>query len=177
MPLLFIEVDNCHMDPQLIAAKFDTYMRFFRRKVKDTDGREQAMWRTRWPFLEDLYGAVVLSVDEKNETKASTGRADFSEDGRPGETRRRLDDNRNSIYPNQPGQSGGLSPSAALVTYVNAASLRLLVNLSMREAGSGKLRSAGPPDGAKIPAARVDHSRHFPPSPSRVLCGIRGSRW
>ncbi|MFC5203562.1 replication-relaxation family protein [Streptomyces kaempferi] len=37
VPLLFIEVDNCTEDAALIAAKFDKYMRFFQRKVKDTD--------------------------------------------------------------------------------------------------------------------------------------------
>ena len=31
LPLLFVEVDNCHMDPQWIVEKFDKYMRFFRR--------------------------------------------------------------------------------------------------------------------------------------------------
>ncbi|WP_227026012.1 hypothetical protein [Streptomyces fodineus] len=48
MPLLFIEADNCTEDAALIAAKFDKYMRFFRRKAKDTDGIEKALWRTRW---------------------------------------------------------------------------------------------------------------------------------
>ena len=59
VPVLFIEVDNCHMDPQLIAAKFDKYMRFFRRQVKDTDGRERAMWRTRWSSPPPRYGEPV----------------------------------------------------------------------------------------------------------------------
>jgi hypothetical protein len=30
------------MEPQRIAADFDKYMRFYRRKVKDTDGQERA---------------------------------------------------------------------------------------------------------------------------------------
>ncbi|MEU0952524.1 replication-relaxation family protein [Streptomyces niveus] len=46
--LLFIEVDNCHESPQKIAAKFHGYQRFFRRTVKDTDGYQRPMWRTRW---------------------------------------------------------------------------------------------------------------------------------
>ncbi|GHB29799.1 replication-relaxation family protein [Streptomyces chryseus] len=48
VPLLFIEVDNCTEEADLIAAKFDKYMRFFRRQEKDTDGKEKPMWRTRW---------------------------------------------------------------------------------------------------------------------------------
>ncbi|MFJ1804458.1 replication-relaxation family protein [Streptomyces sp. NPDC088180] len=48
VPLLFIEVDNCHETPEELADKLEKYARFFRRKVKDTDGRERPMWRTRW---------------------------------------------------------------------------------------------------------------------------------
>lgn len=48
VPLLFIEADNCTEEAVLIAAKFDKYMRFFRRQEKDTDGKEKPMWRTRW---------------------------------------------------------------------------------------------------------------------------------
>ncbi|MCZ7430090.1 replication-relaxation family protein [Streptomyces sp. WMMC1477] len=60
VPLLFIEVDNCNMDPARIAAKFDKYARFLKRKIKDTDGRERAMWRTRWPFPDDPYRQTLL---------------------------------------------------------------------------------------------------------------------
>lgn len=49
LPLLFVEVDNCHMTAQQLAAKVDRYARFFQRRVKDTDGRDREMWRTRWP--------------------------------------------------------------------------------------------------------------------------------
>ncbi|MDX2546367.1 replication-relaxation family protein [Streptomyces sp. WI04-05B] len=48
VPLLFLEVDNCTEEAVLIAAKFDKYMRFFKRREKDTDGIEKPMWRTRW---------------------------------------------------------------------------------------------------------------------------------
>lgn len=48
VPLLFIEADNCTEEATLIAAKFDKYMRFFRRKETDTDGIEKPMWRTHW---------------------------------------------------------------------------------------------------------------------------------
>jgi hypothetical protein len=42
------EVDNCFEVAATIAGKFDKYMRLYRREVKDTDGKEKAMWRTRW---------------------------------------------------------------------------------------------------------------------------------
>ncbi|WP_405690155.1 hypothetical protein [Streptomyces sp. NBC_00057] len=48
VPLLFIEVDNCTEEAVLIAAKFDKYTRFFKKKEKDTDGIDKPLWRTRW---------------------------------------------------------------------------------------------------------------------------------
>ncbi|MFE2528415.1 replication-relaxation family protein [Streptomyces sp. NPDC059382] len=48
MPLLFIEVDNCHETAEELALKLEKYARFFHRKMKDTDGKERPMWRTRW---------------------------------------------------------------------------------------------------------------------------------
>ncbi|MEV2256910.1 replication-relaxation family protein [Streptomyces sp. NPDC050147] len=48
VPLLFIEVDNCHETAEEIADKLHKYARFFHRKVKETDGSERPMWRTRW---------------------------------------------------------------------------------------------------------------------------------
>ncbi|MFI8504499.1 replication-relaxation family protein [Streptomyces sp. NPDC085524] len=56
VPLLFIEVDNCHETAEELAAKLEKYARFFKRKMKDTDGRERPMWRTRWTGLEGRYG-------------------------------------------------------------------------------------------------------------------------
>ncbi|WP_327372403.1 replication-relaxation family protein [Streptomyces sp. NBC_01216] len=56
VPLLFIEVDNCHETAEELAAKLEKYARFFRRKVKDTDGKERPMWRTRWTVPEGRYG-------------------------------------------------------------------------------------------------------------------------
>ncbi|MEU3743240.1 replication-relaxation family protein [Streptomyces sp. NPDC032198] len=56
VPLLFIEVDNCHETAEELAAKLEKYARFFRRKVKDTDGTERPMWRTRWTVPEGRYG-------------------------------------------------------------------------------------------------------------------------
>ncbi|MGF0167597.1 replication-relaxation family protein [Streptomyces koyangensis] len=55
VPLLFIEVDNCHETAEELADKLEKYARFFRRKVKDTDGRERPMWRTRWTAPEGQY--------------------------------------------------------------------------------------------------------------------------
>ncbi|MFB6775526.1 replication-relaxation family protein [Streptomyces sp. NPDC056337] len=48
VPLLFVEIDNCFESAQVLAAKIDKYMRFCQRKVKDVDGKERPMWRTRW---------------------------------------------------------------------------------------------------------------------------------
>ncbi|MFI1576134.1 replication-relaxation family protein [Streptomyces anulatus] len=58
VPLLFIEVDNCHETAEELTAKLEKYARFFRRRVKDTDGKERPMWRTRWMASEDRYGDV-----------------------------------------------------------------------------------------------------------------------
>ncbi|MYX68635.1 protein involved in plasmid replication-relaxation, partial [Streptomyces sp. KhCrAH-43] len=48
VPLLFVEVDNCHETAEELADKLEKYARFFRRQVKDTEGKAQPMWRTRW---------------------------------------------------------------------------------------------------------------------------------
>ncbi|MCZ0210724.1 replication-relaxation family protein [Streptomyces sp. UMAF16] len=56
VPLLFIEVDNCHETAEELAAKLEKYARFFRRKVKDTDGIERPMWRTHWTVPLGRYG-------------------------------------------------------------------------------------------------------------------------
>jgi hypothetical protein len=48
VPLLFVELDNCYESAQELAAKIDKYMRYCQRKVKDADGKERPMWRTRW---------------------------------------------------------------------------------------------------------------------------------
>ncbi|WP_198544738.1 MULTISPECIES: replication-relaxation family protein [Streptomyces] len=58
VPLLFIEVDNCHETAEELAAKLEKYARFFRRTVRDTDGKERPMWRTRWIASEDRRGDV-----------------------------------------------------------------------------------------------------------------------
>lgn len=57
VPLLFIEVDNCHETAEELAAKLEKYARFFKRKAKDTDGKERPMWRTRWTAPEARSGA------------------------------------------------------------------------------------------------------------------------
>ncbi|MFD4130547.1 replication-relaxation family protein [Streptomyces globisporus] len=58
VPLLFIEVDNCHETAEELAAKLEKYARFFRRRVKDTDGQERPMWCTRWTVPEQRYGEM-----------------------------------------------------------------------------------------------------------------------
>ncbi|MFJ3439363.1 replication-relaxation family protein [Streptomyces cyaneofuscatus] len=58
VPLLFIEVDNCHETAEELAAKLEKYARFFRRRVKDTDGKERPMWCTRWTVPEHRYGEM-----------------------------------------------------------------------------------------------------------------------
>ncbi|WP_049579970.1 replication-relaxation family protein [Streptomyces sp. SBT349] len=42
VPLLFVEVDTCHMDAQRIATKLGKYARFLKRRVKDTGGKQPA---------------------------------------------------------------------------------------------------------------------------------------
>ncbi|MEU5137926.1 replication-relaxation family protein [Streptomyces californicus] len=58
VPLLFIEVDNCHETAEELAAKLEKYARFFRRRVKDTDEKERPMWSTRWAVPEHEYGEM-----------------------------------------------------------------------------------------------------------------------
>ncbi|MEU1010996.1 hypothetical protein [Streptomyces sp. NPDC005890] len=56
MPLLFVEIDNCFEPAQVLAAKIDKYMRFCQRKLKDVDGKERPMWRTRWWVPDGRHG-------------------------------------------------------------------------------------------------------------------------
>ncbi|WP_330310616.1 replication-relaxation family protein [Streptomyces sp. NBC_00523] len=65
IPLLFVEVDNCHETAEEFADKQEKYARFYRRKVKDTVGKAQPMWRTRWNTppgtgLENPYPPVLF---------------------------------------------------------------------------------------------------------------------
>ncbi|MGW1185679.1 replication-relaxation family protein [Streptomyces drozdowiczii] len=69
VPLLFVEVDNCHETAEELADKLEKYARFFRRKVKDTEGKAQPMWRTRWttpPWsgLENPYPPVLFVFNQ-----------------------------------------------------------------------------------------------------------------
>ncbi|GAB2891980.1 hypothetical protein [Streptomyces mayteni] len=59
VPLLFVEVDTCHMDAQRIATKLGKYMRFLQRRVTDVDGKQRAMWRTRWEHPDSHHGQVL----------------------------------------------------------------------------------------------------------------------
>ncbi|MFF5538648.1 replication-relaxation family protein [Streptomyces cinerochromogenes] len=56
VPLPFVEIDNCFESAQVLAAKIDKYMRFGQRKVKDLDGKERPMWRTRWWVPDGRHG-------------------------------------------------------------------------------------------------------------------------
>lgn len=47
--MLLVEVDNCTESPERLAAKFDRYRDYFRRKAKDARGREVPVWRTLYP--------------------------------------------------------------------------------------------------------------------------------
>ncbi|WP_327722345.1 replication-relaxation family protein [Streptomyces sp. NBC_00490] len=49
VPVLLVEVDNCTESPERLAAKFDRYRDYFRRKAKDAQGREIPAWRTLYP--------------------------------------------------------------------------------------------------------------------------------
>jgi hypothetical protein len=51
-----VEIDNCFESAQELAAKIDKYMRFCQRKVKDVDGKERPMWRTRWWVPDGRHG-------------------------------------------------------------------------------------------------------------------------
>jgi hypothetical protein len=64
VPLLFVEIDNCFESAQVLAGKIDKYMRFCQRKVKDVDGKERPMWRTRCSgggAAEDVAALVIAS--------------------------------------------------------------------------------------------------------------------
>ncbi|MFF2433417.1 replication-relaxation family protein [Streptomyces sp. NPDC058107] len=51
VPVLFVEVDN-HTEPAaVVAAKIDPYQRFFRRQVKNDQGRDVPLWSTLWAAM------------------------------------------------------------------------------------------------------------------------------
>ncbi|MEU6557795.1 replication-relaxation family protein [Streptomyces sp. NPDC046915] len=56
VPLPFVEIDNCYESAQVLTAKIDKYMRFCQRRVKDADGKERPMWRTRWWVPDGRHG-------------------------------------------------------------------------------------------------------------------------
>ncbi|MET8787970.1 replication-relaxation family protein [Streptomyces sp. NPDC004589] len=49
VPVLLVEVDNCTETADVLAAKFDRYLRFFRVRAKDHKGRDIPLWRTLYP--------------------------------------------------------------------------------------------------------------------------------
>lgn len=56
MPPLFVEIDNCYESARELAGKIDKYVRFCQRKMKDADGKERSMWRTRWWVPDGRHG-------------------------------------------------------------------------------------------------------------------------
>jgi hypothetical protein len=46
LPVLFVEVDNGTEPREIVANEIHKYRRFFRRTVKDTNGRDIPMWQT-----------------------------------------------------------------------------------------------------------------------------------
>ncbi|MFD7438787.1 replication-relaxation family protein [Streptomyces sp. NPDC059861] len=48
-PVLLVEVDNCTEAADVVAAKFDKYLRFFRLQAKDHRGRDVPAWRNLYP--------------------------------------------------------------------------------------------------------------------------------
>ena len=63
IPLLFVEVDNCHESAQKLAAKIDQYVAFLRRPAAKTLSPHtavQPMWRTRWAVPDPEYGENPL---------------------------------------------------------------------------------------------------------------------
>ncbi|MEU1564071.1 replication-relaxation family protein [Streptomyces mirabilis] len=49
LPVLFVEVDNCTESADILAAKFEKYVRYFRLKTKNPLGSESPVWRTQYP--------------------------------------------------------------------------------------------------------------------------------
>ncbi|MFJ4467491.1 replication-relaxation family protein [Streptomyces sp. NPDC089424] len=49
VPVLLVEVDNCTEAADVVAAKFDKYLRFFRLQAKDHRGRDVPAWRNLYP--------------------------------------------------------------------------------------------------------------------------------
>ncbi|SFD75017.1 replication-relaxation family protein [Streptomyces aidingensis] len=61
VPVLFVEVDTCHMDAQRLADKIGKYTAFLRRRTEARRGRPaRPLWRTRWPAPPDPYGTELL---------------------------------------------------------------------------------------------------------------------
>lgn len=49
LPVLFVEVDNCTESADILAAKFEKYLPYFRLKSKNPLGSESPVWRTQYP--------------------------------------------------------------------------------------------------------------------------------
>ncbi|WP_310729525.1 replication-relaxation family protein [Streptomyces sp. N2A] len=85
IPLLFIEVDNCHEPVQKLAAKVDQYMRFFQRRqhrpaagLSPGGGAAAVPWRAPWRAASTL-----------RRSRPSPARGWICSSARPPRTRRR----------------------------------------------------------------------------------------
>lgn len=79
---------TCTEEAVLIAAKFDKYARFFKRKEKDTNGIEKPLWRTRWSApewegYERVHTPVLLVFHQVGKRSAKSQMAKVADLTRP----------------------------------------------------------------------------------------------
>lgn len=59
--MLFVEVDNCTEPADVLAAKFEKYVRYFRARMKNSAGREVPAWRALYrPSGRDGHRPVLV---------------------------------------------------------------------------------------------------------------------
>ncbi|MFF3313529.1 replication-relaxation family protein [Streptomyces sp. NPDC002952] len=61
LPVLFVEVDNCTEPADILAAKFEKYIRYFRARIKSSLGTEMPAWRADYrPSGRDGHPPVLI---------------------------------------------------------------------------------------------------------------------
>ncbi|WP_051901040.1 replication-relaxation family protein [Streptomyces aureus] len=61
LPVLFVEVDNCTESADVLAAKFEKYVRYFRARMKSSLGTEMPAWRAHYrPSGRDGHPPVLI---------------------------------------------------------------------------------------------------------------------
>ncbi|MFI5998532.1 replication-relaxation family protein [Streptomyces sp. NPDC051362] len=61
LPVLFVEVDNCTEPADVLAAKFEKYIRYFRARIKSSLGTEMPAWRAHYrPSGRDGHPPVLI---------------------------------------------------------------------------------------------------------------------